>query len=85
MFCIKCGKELKKEDNYCPYCGNKRIEIDNNNIKEEPKTVEQQVIYEEVKDEPPKSKASNLVIYEVILITLGISILMIVLISKMMI
>ena len=41
--------------------------------------------YEKVKEEPPVAKASNLVVYEVILLTLGMSILMIVFLSKMMI
>ena len=80
MYCIKCGKELKNGVNFCPYCGSKKGEIVENPNKEE-----QQVVYEKVKEEPPVAKASNLVVYEVILLTLGISILMIVFISKMMI
>lgn len=80
MYCIKCGKELKNGVNFCPYCGSKKVEIVENPNKEE-----QQVVYEEVKEKPPVAKASNLVVYEVILLTLGISILMIVFISKMMI
>ena len=80
MYCIKCGKEIKNDDSFCHYCGNKRIEIAEKPIKEK-----QQIVYEEVKEEPPVPKASNIVIYEVILLTLGISILMIIFISKMMI
>ena len=80
MYCIKCGKEIKNDDNFCPFCGSKKVEVTNKKIQEE-----QQVIYEEIKEEPPVAKASNLVVYEVILLTLGISILMIVFISKMMI
>lgn len=26
MFCIKCGRELEDEANFCPVCGTKRIE-----------------------------------------------------------
>ena len=29
MFCKKCGKELKDEDKYCPYCGEP---VDNDNL-----------------------------------------------------
>lgn len=42
MFCKNCGKEIKGNEKFCPYCGQavdeireteKRVDIDNKNIK----------------------------------------------------
>lgn len=29
MYCIKCGRELENEANFCPVCGTKRVETEN--------------------------------------------------------
>lgn len=38
-YCSECGKELRKKDIYCPYCG-KKVEIDNIEVVSKDKIIE---------------------------------------------
>ena len=37
MFCSKCGKQLKDEMQFCPFCGNKAGEASSSGISHEPR------------------------------------------------
>ncbi len=79
MYCIKCGKELPNNVAYCPNCGKEKASV----VKPtEKKDLEQEVIYEEIKEIVPTPKVPNIVVYEVIAITMIIAIMSIVLLSR---
>ena len=74
MYCRKCGTKLNEGANFCTKCGTNTIgKIVEQKVKEEVK-IEPKVIEIEEKEEKIESKANNIIVLIIVVLTMLVAI-----------